>query len=82
MHVVFFGVLIAASMLSLSVHAAEKTIYSSPYVTFAPDGRAWTTNAGDRAIDAIRKVPNENSTKHKFKISIVFIRAALPSFVK
>ncbi len=50
MHVVFLGVLITASMLSLSVHAAEKTIYSSPYVTFAPDGRAWTTNAGDRAI--------------------------------
>ena len=55
MHVVFFGVLIAASMLSLSVHAAEKTIYSSPYVTFAPDGRAWTTNAGDRAIVHYKK---------------------------
>ena len=45
-----FLVLSMASVLTLSAHAAEKTIYSSPYVTFAPDGRAWTTNAGDRAI--------------------------------
>lgn len=28
--------------------AAKKTIYNSPYVTFSPDGKAWTTNAGDR----------------------------------
>ena len=28
--------------------AGKKTIYNSPYVTFSPDGRAWTTNAGDR----------------------------------
>ena len=29
--------------------AAEKqTIYNSPYVSFSPDGKAWTTNAGDQ----------------------------------
>lgn len=33
----------------LSVKAAEKqTIYNSPYVRFSGDGRAWTTNAGDK----------------------------------
>ena len=34
-----------------TVCAAEKqTIYNSPYVTFAPDGKAWTTHAGDTNI--------------------------------
>lgn len=28
--------------------ADKKTIYNSPYVTFSPDGKAWTTCAGDR----------------------------------
>ena len=28
--------------------AAKKTIYNSPYVTFSPDGKAWTTCAGGR----------------------------------
>ncbi|MCM1101957.1 MAG: InlB B-repeat-containing protein [Clostridium sp.] len=28
-----------------------ETIRESPYVSFAPDGRAWTTNAGDRNIE-------------------------------
>lgn len=33
---------------SLRVDAAgHQTIYNSPYVTFSPDGKAWTTNAGD-----------------------------------
>ena len=32
---------------SLSVSAAQKTIYNSPYVTFSSDNKAWTTNAGD-----------------------------------
>lgn len=33
---------------SLQAEAAGKqTIYNSPYVTFSPDGLAWTTNAGD-----------------------------------
>ena len=27
---------------------AQKTIYNSPYVSFSPDGKAWTTNSGDR----------------------------------
>lgn len=29
---------------------AAKTVYNSPYVTFSPDGKAWTTNAGDKNI--------------------------------
>lgn len=28
--------------------AAKKTIYNSPYVSISPDGKAWTTCAGDR----------------------------------
>lgn len=35
-----------------------------------------------RAISATKNVPAENSTKHNVKSSIVFIRTALPSFVK
>ena len=31
--------------ISLSAFAG-KTIYQSPYVSFSPDGQAWTTNAG------------------------------------
>lgn len=27
--------------------SAGKTIFDSPYVSFSPDGKAWTTNAGD-----------------------------------
>lgn len=35
--------------VSFKVAAAERqTIYNSPYVTFSPDGKAWTTNAGDK----------------------------------
>lgn len=30
--------------------AAEKTIYTSPYVSITEDGMAWTTNPGDRDI--------------------------------
>ena len=30
---------------------AQQTIYNSPYVTFAPDGKAWTTNAGDQDVN-------------------------------
>lgn len=41
-----------AGMLSGHVEAAgritEKTIYNSPYVSFSPDGKAFTTCAGDR----------------------------------
>lgn len=39
----------ALSALTVIPVAAEEkqTIYNSPYVSFAPDGKAWTTNAGD-----------------------------------
>jgi len=33
-----------------SVSAAEKTIYTSPYVSVTEDGLAWTTNPGDRNV--------------------------------
>ena len=33
--------------ISLSAFAG-KTIYQSPYVSFSPDGQAWTTNAGEK----------------------------------
>lgn len=41
---------IAAVLISvLSVNAAGKqTIYNSPYVSFSPDGKAWTANAGEK----------------------------------
>lgn len=29
---------------------AEQTIYNSPYVTFSPDRKAWTTNAGSQDV--------------------------------
>lgn len=32
----------------IHAEAAPQTIYNSPYVTFSPDGKAWTTDAGDR----------------------------------
>lgn len=32
----------------ITVEAAGQTIYNSPYVTFSPDGQAWTANAGDK----------------------------------
>ena len=35
---------------ALTASAQEKTIYSSPYVSVTEDGKAWTTNAGDRDI--------------------------------
>lgn len=36
-------------LMGISASAAEKqTLYNSPYVTFAPDGKAWTTNAGEK----------------------------------
>ncbi len=47
--VIFFLVFLC---LGISVKAAEKeTIYNSPYVTFSPDGMAWTTNAGDKVVE-------------------------------
>ena len=35
---------------SAEITARAETIYNSPYVTFSPDGRAWTTNADDRNV--------------------------------
>lgn len=32
---------------SKAVAAEHPSIYNSPYVTFSPDGKAWTVNAGD-----------------------------------
>ena len=44
--VVFCGLFFCSAATS----AAEKTIYSSPYVSVTEDGRAWTTNSGDRDV--------------------------------
>ena len=39
-----------------AVKAAEpQTIYNSSYVTFSPDGQAWTTNAGDTRYTSVTK---------------------------
>lgn len=41
--------LVLLSVTTLRVSAEEaQTIYNSPYVTFSPDGKAWTTNAGEK----------------------------------
>lgn len=41
--------LLAVLFTPIRAEAAKlETIYNSPYVTFSPDGLAWTTNAGDR----------------------------------
>lgn len=38
------------------VQASEKkTIYNSSYVSFSPDGEAWTTCAGDRNYNGMTK---------------------------
>lgn len=45
------GLLVLGIALLFSIQseaAAKKTIYNSPYVSFSPDGRAFTTCAGDR----------------------------------
>lgn len=39
-----------ALFIGFTLQARAGTIYDSPYVTFAPDGMAWTTNAGDKNI--------------------------------
>ncbi len=60
--------------------AAKKTIYNSPYVTFSPDGKAWTTCAGDRDYtwyDADTRVSTGitsslralNTGEHYYKVS-------------
>ncbi len=41
--------LVFALPAAIPVSAAQKqTIHNSPYVSFAPDGKAWTTDAGER----------------------------------
>lgn len=43
------ALLLAPLLHPIRAAASEKqTVYNSPHVTFSPDGRAWTTNAGDR----------------------------------
>lgn len=43
----------AAVLLSRIMVSADmkKTIYNSPYVEFSPDGKAWTTCAGDMSVE-------------------------------
>ncbi len=36
--------------MALKANVPQGTIYNSPYVSFSPDGQAWTTNAGDRDV--------------------------------
>ena len=43
---VFLCFLLLAESMSVSA-AGKQTIYNSPYVSFSPDKKAWTTNAGD-----------------------------------
>lgn len=46
--IVLWGMLLGILWRGLSVQAGD--IYTSPYVSFAPDGLAWTTDAGNRAV--------------------------------
>ena len=38
------------AVMTLKADPSQQTIYNSPYVTFSPDGQAWTTNAGDQNV--------------------------------
>lgn len=38
-----------------TIQARAETIYDSPYVTFSPDGQAFTTNDGDRDVEWYEK---------------------------
>ena len=42
-----FAVLVAGSCGMFSLCVTAGTVYDSPYITFSPDGQAFTTNAGD-----------------------------------
>lgn len=46
---VLVGMTFIATVTIEAVATQKQTIYNSPYVSFAPDGKAWTTNAGDRS---------------------------------
>lgn len=41
--------------MTLKADSTQQTIYNSPYVTFSPDGQAWTTNAGDKNVQWYRQ---------------------------
>lgn len=49
----FLVCLFAEAVPAAAAHL--QTIYDSPYVSFSPDGQAWTTNAGDRNIRWYKK---------------------------
>lgn len=44
------GLMLSVLFFPMLPAEAAKTVYNSPYVTFSPDGKAWTTNAGDKNI--------------------------------
>ncbi len=46
------GCMVSCALLfsGVSVEAAGRSVYTSPYVSFTEDGLAWTTNPGDRDI--------------------------------
>lgn len=46
--VVFLVCLLVKAVPAAAAHL--QTVYNSPYVSFSPDGQAWTTNADDRNI--------------------------------
>lgn len=41
--------------------AYQRTVYNSSYVSFSPDGQAWTTNSGDKNIRWYRKGETVNT---------------------
>lgn len=47
--IVLWGLLLGFFWSGFSVRAGN--LYTSPYVSFAPDGLAWTTDAGNRAVE-------------------------------
>lgn len=49
------AVCLLAALFLKSIPVAAGTIYSSPYVTFSPDQRAWTTDAEDQNIKWYRE---------------------------
>lgn len=44
------GIALTLCAMCGSVKVQAQTIYDSPYVSFAPDGKAWTTNAHDTDV--------------------------------
>ncbi len=54
----FLGIL--CGVLGQGMTVCAETIYDSPYVTFSPNGRAWTANAGDRNVKSYRDNGSDN----------------------